>query len=216
MTRKIPHPISREDFDKLVEQIKADLFKQWKPRKKEYTPTGLRIQQYLIALCLGFGAGMRISEIFGLEKKQRYRYTKKDGTKIDTIIESNIPALTPECIEENSIYLKVRKNKKSGRVPLPSKILRKAGLTRKMLMDNLPLKVSYRSMQLYITDLGNRVLKKHITFHQCRHGFITHALESGIKIHDVQRFAGHSRLDTTGRYLHSNPKKALDKYGEVF
>ena len=150
---------------------------------------------------------MRISEIFGLTKEQKYK---------ESFIISRIPPLTSECIEENSIYIVRGKNGKSGRVPLPTKILRRAGITRKILIDSLPLKVSYRSTQKYITDLGNSILKKHITFHQLRHGFVTHALESGLDIHDVQRFARHSRLDTTGRYLHSNPKRALDKYGEVF
>ena len=100
--------------------------------------------------------------------------------------------------------------------PLPTNIFRQAGVTRLDLKQNLPLKVNRRSIQHFIKKLGDKVLQKHITFHQLRHGFVTHALESGIDIHDVQRFAGHSRLDTTGIYLHSNPKRATERYEEVF
>lgn len=207
MARKLPHPISKEDFDKLVEAIKKELEEEWKPRAKRYTKTGERLRQYLVAICLGFGAGMRISEILGLQKKQKYK---------DKILESNIPALTFDRIENNYIRVISGKGRKDRVVPLPVKTFRQAGITKQDLKQYLPLKISYRSMQNYISQISKKVLNKHVTFHQLRHGFVTHALESGLDIHQVQMFAGHSRLDTTGLYLHANPDKALEKYGEVF
>ncbi len=216
MARKLPHPISKEDFDKILEYLKKERENHWKPRKKCYDRTGEKLQDIIIAMCLGFGAGMRISEIVGLEKKQRYQYTKKDGTKIDKIIVSKIPKLTYDRIENNFIRVISGKGRKDRTVPLPMKTFRRAGITRAELEKKLPLKLGYRSIEKHTTDLGTKVLKKHITFHQLRHGFITHALESGLDIHQVQMFAGHSRMDTTGLYLHANPKKALDRYEEVF
>ncbi len=214
--RKLPQPISKEDFEKLIKIAKEDLAKCWRKRKKEYTKTGQKIQQYIIAMCLGFGAGMRISEIFGLKKKQRYRYKKKDGTIIDEIIESNIPPFTPDRIDEKYIRIISGKGKKDRTVPFPTKIFRSAGITRKVLLKNLPLKVKYRSMERYITKLGERVLKKHITFHQLRHGFATHLLNQGMPPHQVMIFTGHSRMDTLMIYAHSSPKEALEKYEEIF
>ena len=126
-----------------------------------------------------------------------------------------VPPLTFDRFEEKNIRI-IGKGGKERMAPIPRKILRGAGITRAELKKNLPLKVSRRAIQHFIEKLGNEVLGKHITFHQFRHGFCTHALESGIKIHDVQRFAGHSRMDTTGLYLHSNPKRATEKYEEVF
>jgi len=35
-------------------------------------------------------------------------------------------------------------------------------------------------------------------------------------LHQVQMLMGHSRLDTTGIYLHANPKEAIDKAQELF
>jgi integrase len=217
MERKTPHPITKEDFDKLLLLAKADRSLWWKARKKTYSARGQRIQQYIIAMCLGFGSGMRISEIFGLTKKQRYIYTNKEGVKTDKYILSDIPALTYDAFEERFIYLKKRKNGKSGRVLLPNKLFRQAKISHEVLKRKLPLKVSYRSTQLYFTNLCKRALNKHSTFHQLRHGFITHALtKTSLEIHEVQQLAGHSRMDTTGLYLHSVPDDMADKYEEEF
>ncbi len=215
MARKLPQPIVKEDFDKLIEYAKNQREKYRLKRSGKLKERGERVQEYMIAMCLGFGAGMRISEIFGLEKTQTYT-TKKNGVEITKTIISSIPRLTKEGIENNYIRVISGKGRKDRIVPLPVKVLRSAGITRRILESTLPLKVSSRTIQAYITRLAKKVLKKHITFHTLRHGFVTHALESGIDIHQVQAFAGHSRLDTTGLYLHANPKKALDKYEEVF
>ncbi len=126
-----------------------------------------------------------------------------------------IPPLTFDRFEEKNIRI-LGKGGKERMTPFPKTILGGAGVTKADLKSNLPLKVNRRSIQHFIKKLGDKILGKHITFHQLRHGFCTHALESGIDIHDVQRFAGHSRLDTTGLYLHSNPKRATEKYEEVF
>lgn len=216
MVRTQAHPINQEDFDKIISAARKDLETCWRPRRKVYSPTGEKIQDYIIAMCLGFGAGLRISEIYGLTKKQRYVYTKKDGTRIDRIIESKIPKLTIENFEDKFIYLPVRKKGKSGRVPIPIKLLRRAGITREILGKKLPLETSYRSCENYFTSLCKKILKKHSTFHQLRHGFVTHALNSGMKIHNVQLFAGHSRIDTTARYIHAHPDEALKDYGDTF
>lgn len=126
-----------------------------------------------------------------------------------------VPPLTFDRFEEKNIRI-LGKGGKERMTPFPIKLFRASGITRVDLKANLPLKVSRRAIQDFIEKLGYEVLGKHTTFHQLRHGFCTHALESGMDIHQVQMFAGHSRLDTTGLYLHANPKKATEKYEEVF
>lgn len=205
MARRLPHPITKEDFSKLVEALKKELEKEWKPRKKHYTQKGLRLKQYLIAMCFGFGAGMRISEIFGLEKEQKYIYKKKgDDLEITRTIYTKIPPLTYDRIENNFIRITAGKGMKDGVVPVPTKIFRKAGVTREDLKKFLPLRVSYRATQFFITKFGKRILNKHITFHMLRHGFVTTLLNAGIPIHQVQAWARHSRMDTTGLYSHAS------------
>ncbi len=77
MTKKLPHPISKEDFDKLLDGAKKmrDEFRHKKTKK--LSPQGQRYHQYIIAMCLGFGAGLRISEIIGYETKD-YKYVRKE------------------------------------------------------------------------------------------------------------------------------------------
>ena len=127
-----------------------------------------------------------------------------------------IPPLTPDKIESNNIRVISGKREKDRVVPLPSKLFLKAGISREKLLKYLPLRISRRGFQQFFQKLSKEVLKKNVSVHTLRHGFCQHALESGIDIHEVQRLAGHSRLDVTGLYLHANPKRALDKYEEVF
>ena len=188
MARKLPKPVSKEEFNKILEAAKKDREHFRKPRSKKLTPRGVRINQYMVAMILGFGSGMRISEIVGGK---------------------NVPALTQDRVGRDMITVVSGKGGKDRPVPKPKLLNAEA-------IKCLPLTISRRQLQRYVQDLGLKVLKKHITFHMLRHGFVTHAIESGMPIGQVQMFAGHSRLDTTGIYLHVNPKAALEKYEEVF
>lgn len=141
-----------------------------------------------IAMLLGFEAGMRISEIVGYKNR--------------------ISQLYSDQIESSSIRILSGKGKKDRIVPRPKRFSEKA-------IKMLPLKVKRRTLQRYVTNLGKRVLNKHITFHTLRHGFGSHLAQTR-PLHEVQMLMGHSRLDTTGIYLHANPKEAIDKAREVF
>jgi len=221
MARRLPEQISRIDFDKLVTYLKRLLESHYHPRLKNYSKTGQKIRQYMIAIAFGFGSGMRISEVCGLSLKQKYLYqTKEQKTKGEEaqlkILESNIPALTPERIDDNYVKIISGKGQKDRVVPLPKNVFKSMGISREELLRNLPLKVSYRSTQKFITDIGRKVLNKHITFHMLRHGFITELLNLGMPMHQVQVFSGHSRIETLGIYAHSSPAQALEKYEEIF
>jgi len=80
----------------------------------------------------------------------------------------------------------------------------------------LPLTINRRPLQSFITELGRKVLDKKISFHTLRHGFGSHLAGSNRPLHEIQMLMGHSRLDTTGIYLHANPKKAIEGAREVF
>ena len=190
MGRKLPKPISHEDFKKLLAKAKEERESFRKPRSQKLTPRGERINQYMISMILGFYSGLRISEIVG------YKNT--------------VPPLGREQIEDKMIRVVSGKGGKDRLTPKPK-------LLNSEAIKNLPLSVSRRSLQGYVEKLGNEVLNKHITFHQMRHGFVTHCLEKGMPIHVVQAWAGHSRMDTTGLYSHVlRPEEHLKKYEEVF
>ena len=149
----------------------------------------MRVKKYRLALLLGFEAGMRISEIVGYKDK--------------------VPALTKDRVDTASIKILSGKGGKDRIVPKPRRMNQAA-------INLLPLDIQRRSLQDFVTKLSKSVLKKKISFHTLRHGFITHLVNRGLPLHEVQMLAGHSRLDTTGIYLHANPEKALRSAQEAF
>lgn len=146
-------------------------------------------KQYALAMLLGFEAGLRISEILGWEDK--------------------VPSLTPDRIEDASIRVISGKGGKDRIVPRPKRLNETA---KKMF----PLTIKRRALQSYFKLLSKKVLNKDLHFHSLRHGFCSHLAGKGRPLHEIQMLAGHSRLDTTGIYLHANPKLAIEGARDVF
>ncbi|KKM88826.1 hypothetical protein LCGC14_1254820 [marine sediment metagenome] len=198
--KKLPKIITQEEFELLLAfTLKIERESKGKTRK-------LRLKKYRIAMLLGFEAGMRISEITGFKGISK-RTNKKTGQVV--VKETEVPALTKERVESASIRIVSGKGGKDRIVPRPKRLNQTA-------VDLLPLNLKRRALQHFITTLGFKVLKKEISFHTLRHGFASHLLNSGRPIHEVQMLLGHSRLDTTGVYLHANPVKAIEGARDIF
>lgn len=211
--KKLPTVITREEFDKLMEEAKKQRDSYKMKRSGKLRSRGDTIQQYMIAMCLGFGAGMRISEIVGY-KGTSIRKNKKTGEVIEK--EINIPPLTYDQIENNMIRIIGGKGGKDRVTLLPIKLFRGVGITRDDLKKSLPMAVKRRSIQNFIENLTLSVLGRKKSFHKLRHGFGTTLAGANRPLHEIQMLMGHSRLDTTGIYLHANPKSAVDAANEVF
>jgi len=168
------------------EKIFEEIIKQ---EKKATDKRRKRLRQYRLAILLGFEGGLRISEIVGWPA-------------------GKIPKLQKENISDVSIKI-FGKGGKERVVPRPKRFSERA-------IDMLPLKISRRALQTYIEKLGKDVLNRHISFHTLRHGFGSHLAGQGRPLHEIQMLMGHSRLDTTGIYMHANPKIAVEKAREVF
>jgi site-specific recombinase XerD len=54
------------------------------------------------------------------------------------------------------------------------------------------------------TEAG--IIKKNVTVHTLRHSYATHLLEAGVNLRAIQRYLGHTRLETTMIYLHLTQK----------
>jgi len=54
-----------------------------------------------------------------------------------------------------------------------------------------------------------------VAIHTLRHAYATHLLEAGVNRRLVQRYLGHSRLETTMVYLHLTPKGHEDAYQRI-
>lgn len=54
------------------------------------------------------------------------------------------------------------------------------------------------------------IQKRGVSIHTLRHSYATHLLESGVNLRAIQRYLGHSQLDTTMIYLHLTNKGQED------
>lgn len=147
-----------------------------------------------VAMLLGFEAGLRLSEVVGLKVNGEFKIFPLTKDKIN--------------FDGNSIRV-FGKGNKERIVPLPKRF-------NQNCFNMLPLKIPRRTLQDNVTALGKKYLGKNISFHTLRHGFATHCLRKGLNLSEVQMFLGHTRMDTTGIYLHADPQEGIKKYGEVF
>jgi site-specific recombinase XerD len=52
--------------------------------------------------------------------------------------------------------------------------------------------------------------KKGVSVHTLRHSYATHLLEAGVNLRVIQRYMGHTQLETTMIYLHLTQKGQED------
>ena len=50
------------------------------------------------------------------------------------------------------------------------------------------------------------IIKRGISLHSLRHSYATHLLEAGVPLPTIQRYLGHSHIETTMVYLHLTPE----------
>lgn len=219
MAQKLVKFITQEEFEKIFEATKDKKLK--------------------LAMLLGFEGGMRISEIVGLhafgsrcckttaiktkeprslDGKKVVAYTcSKCGRKLTSMKDMarnasygwEVEPLTKDRVEVAMIRILGGKGEKDRVVPRPKRMNDKA-------VELLPLKLSRRTLQRHVENIGKKLLGREISFHTLRHGFGSHLAGQGRPLHEIQMLMGHSRLDTTGIYLHANPKQAIEAARSVF
>lgn len=182
---KLPIWITQEEFVKLIKHTKR--------------------LDHKIGFLLGFGSGLRLSEIVGLEEK---------GIEI-------IPPLIKEKINLNDKSIRVLgKGQKERIVPLPK------GFKTNMI-PLLPLNKKYknissarrgfqRAFKIAAEKAGLLETNPKLHLHSLRHGFGSRLADQNVPLTHIQVLMGHSKVSTTSIYLHANPKDALKSYEELF
>lgn len=186
--------------------ISAFELKLPRPKKERKLPTVLTMEECLrifqvvdnpkhkLLLLIGYGAGLRVSEIVGLEWRDI-------------------------LFDEHKIHIKNAKGKKDRMVMLPYSIVgsleyyRQLYGSRQYVFDGQFAGEPYSagSVQQVMRDaLKKAKLEKKATVHTLRHSFATHLLENGTDIRYIQQFLGHSSIKTTTIYTHLT-KGAVDK-----
>ena len=171
MAQKLVKYIELEEFEKILSAEKDKKFK--------------------LAYVLGFGSGLRISEIVGY----------KDIYK----------PLSKEQINLEKHQIRVFGKGEKERITVTSPWLNKTNI------ELLPLDIPRRTLQGRFTRLSKNILNRSISFHTLRHGFGNYMVNiKGVPLPMVQSLLGHSRIDTTGVYTKANPVNAVNKAWESF
>lgn len=185
---------------KLVKYIEMEEFKKILSAEKD--------KKFKLAYVLGFGSGLRISEIVGHKGVSR-----KLNKKTNEIIEFNIEIkpLKSEQIDLDKHQIKLFGKRGKERITVTSPWLNKNNI------NLLPLQIPRRTLQGRFTRLSYRVLGKRLNFHTLRHGFANFMVnEKNVPLPMLQQMLGHSRLDTTGIYTKANPLKTIQTAWESF
>ena len=149
--------------------------------------------QVRVLLSIGYGAGLRVSEVVRLKVKHIdsalgvIRVEQGKGRKDRHVM------LSPETHALLKEWWPIRTNKYDLGVPLEERWLfpgRRKGL------HLTPRQVS-RLFQGTVAAAG---IKKKITLHSLRHSFATHLFDRGVDIRTIQALLGHEKLETTARY----------------
>jgi integrase len=124
---------------------------------------------------------------------------------------SEVVKLQPGDIDTQSrlIHIKQSKGAKDRMIPIAPEVMK--GLRY------LPIKCGIRSLQIKFKQLCKEVLGKDLHFHTLRHSGITHYLtKKKWNSLEAQRFAGHSKIQTTEVYTHIKPEDLVSRmWGET-
>jgi len=141
----------------------------------------VRKDHHKLAFLLGFYQAMRLEEVVRLQ---------------------------PENIdfEQHLIKIKQAKGKKDRHIPIVKPILLPKQTVLRALRK-LPVKCGGRALEIAIKKYAQQVLKEDIHFHTLRHSGATWLLnKKKWDIRQVQRFLGHSKIETTTIYTHVTPE----------
>jgi len=166
--KKLPVAINEEEFTKLIQNT----------NKKEHK----------LAFLLGYGSGLRISEITSLQPR-------------------NIR------ISDKTILVEQGKGSKDRTVPLPKGFKEDNLKLLPLKIGNRALEIAFKRA---CNRAGLLKIKPTIHFHSLRHGFASNSVKNGIPIHHVRTLMGHTNISTTNVYLEMNPKEALKSYEDLF
>ncbi len=138
------------------------------------------------------------------KKKLAYSLGFYQGLRISEVIK-----LQKENIDygRKLILIKQAKGNKDRNIPIMPQMM--------IGLKHLPVGGGVRALQMSFKKISLMVLNKDLHFHCLRHSCATWLLnEKKWDLRYVQRFLGHSRVDTTMIYTHVNPTDLVNKAWE--
>jgi integrase/recombinase XerD len=184
--RKLPHVLTRDEVNKLLEQ----------PRGTE--PADLRDRALLETM---YACGLRASETIGLELadvdlEEQVLRARGKGSK------ERVVPIGRRAVEALRIYLERGRPKLvKGRLEAHLFVNFRGGpLTRQGL---------YKIVRRHATGAG---LADRMSPHTLRHTFATHLLSGGCDLRSVQEMLGHADVATTQLYTHLSSQRLKEVY----
>ena len=183
LTKKLPKVMSIQEIETVLKNNLSDI--------------------EISMLELLYGAGLRVSELTGLELNNielNSRYVRCIGKGA----KERIIPIGEKAKKSILKYLKHREL-----------IIKKYKLeTKYLLIKDNGKKVTRQDVYVFIRKQGE-LLKKHISPHTLRHSFATHMLENGADLRVVQELLGHSDVSTTQLYTHVSKKRLKEVYFSI-
>lgn len=222
LPKRIPSVLSAEEMNGFLNEL-AGIGRNRRPRREEANAavpqtqlakvpgdTGLLLKRDRALLELLYAAGLRVSELTGLnlpdmDRKERMLRVRGKGNK-----ERIVPYGT-KAQEALEAYWPVR-----DELLLPSA---SAG-RRRPAPHTEAVFLNYAGRRLTQRSVG-RIVKKYVRLvnvnwdlhpHSLRHAFATHLLADGADLRAIQELLGHRSLSTTQKYTHASIRQLMDIY----
>ena len=159
--------------------------------------------KYQAIIMLGYGSGLRISEVVSLKIKNIDRKNNRLIIENGKGGKDRFALLPNETLHVLSHYWRLYKPNSQGY------------LFPDALNGHIKAsKVAYDFKKI----LKRSTIEKDITFHTLRHTFATHMLEKGTSITKLKELMGHNTISTTMLYLHlvNNTNDVLSPLADIF
>jgi integrase/recombinase XerC len=154
-----------------------------------------------LAMELLYGAGLRVSELTGLN----YGHLEADGSVARVMGKGKKERLSPLGKVAAGVLAKWK-----------SEYARDTGLDAPVLVDVKHGRMSDRAVQLMLKRyLALAGLPTDLTPHKLRHSYATHLLNAGADLRLVQELLGHASLNTTQIYTHVTVARLRDVYNKA-
>ena len=207
-------PFSKKRL-RLPAMVPATASKKGKSKEPGIAEEGLLLRRDRALLELLYAAGLRVSELTGLnladmEQKERMLRVRGKGNK-----ERIVPygAKAQEALDK---YW-----------PLREQLLLQTAGTRASRRSAAPhteaIFLNYSGRRLTQRSVG-RIVKKYVRLvnvnwdlhpHSLRHAFATHLLADGADLRAIQELLGHQSLSTTQKYTHASIRQLMETYDKA-
>jgi integrase/recombinase XerC len=218
LPKRIPSVLSAEEMNGFLNQLvgmgPARNAKTGEPRQPRIVEEGLLLRRDRALLEVLYAAGLRVSELTGLnlvdvEQKERILRVRGKGNK-----ERIVPygAKAQDALEK---YW-----------PLREQLLLQTAGTRarhRATPHTDAVFLNYSGRRLTQRSVG-RIVKKYVRLvnvnwdlhpHSLRHAFATHLLADGADLRAIQELLGHQSLSTTQKYTHASIRQLMEIYDKA-